>query len=262
MLVPLIVAVVLTYSQRERLFGADLPVRAAAVVALVVLGWAFAVSLGRALWPYLERRLDPGTAGTVGFLIRLSTMLVTLLAALRLAGIQPATLAVGGAFTAVILGLAAQQTIGNLIAGTVLLSARPYRVADRIRLQAGGVAGQLEGTVASLGLLYTTLANGEDRILVPNSVVLAAAIVPLREPSSVELRARLDADVRPSDVHRRLDEDVTVLTRAAPHVDLEEFDGDDVVVRITATPVDPADGPTLADEVVSVLDSVGSRRAA
>jgi hypothetical protein len=42
------------------------------------------------------------------------------LAALRLAGLQPETLAVGGAITAVILGLAAQQTVGNLIAGTVL----------------------------------------------------------------------------------------------------------------------------------------------
>jgi small-conductance mechanosensitive channel len=229
------------------------------VVALVILGWAFAVSLGRALWPYLERHLDPGTAGTVGFLIRLLTMLATLLAALRFAGLDPATLAVGGAFTAVILGLAAQQTIGNLIAGTVLISARPYRVGDRVRLHAGSVAGQLEGTVSSLGLLYTTLARGADRIMVPNSVVLAAAIVPLREPSSVELRARLDGDVRPSDVHRRLEENVTVATRSEPHVDLEEFDGDDMVVRITATPVDPADGPALADEVVAVLDEVASR---
>ena len=48
--------------------------------------------------------------------------------ALRLAGLKPETLAVGGAITAVILGLAAQQTVGNLIAGTVLLSARPFRV--------------------------------------------------------------------------------------------------------------------------------------
>jgi small-conductance mechanosensitive channel len=258
-LVALIAGVVVAYSNRDSVFGADMPVKAATVVALVILGWAFAVSLGRALWPYLERHLDPGTAGTVGFLIRLLTMLATLLAALRFAGLDPATLAVGGAFTAVILGLAAQQTIGNLIAGTVLISARPYRVGDRIRLHAGSVAGQQEGTVSSLGLLYTTLARGADRIMVPNSVVLAAAIVPLREPSSVELRARLDGDVRPSDVHRRLEENVTVATRSEPHVDLEEFDGEDMVVRITATPVDPADGPALADEVVAVLDEVASR---
>ena len=92
--------------------------------------------LVRGLSPPLYRRMDPATAGTVGFLIRLATIGVTLLIALRIAGIQPQTLAVGGAFTAVVLGLAAQQTLGNVIAGTVLLSARPFRVGERIRLQA------------------------------------------------------------------------------------------------------------------------------
>jgi small conductance mechanosensitive channel len=40
-------------------------------------------------------------------------------------------------------------------------------------MHAGGVAGQVVGTVTSVGLLYVTLAHGEDRILVPNNVVLA-----------------------------------------------------------------------------------------
>ncbi len=79
-----------------------------------------------------------------------------------MAGIEAKTLALGGAFTAVILGLAAQQTLGNLFAGTVLLSARPFRVGERVRLQGGPLAGQVEGIVSSLGLLYTTFATGED----------------------------------------------------------------------------------------------------
>jgi hypothetical protein len=83
--------------------------------------------------PDLLKRLDPGTAGPVGFLIRL----------------------------------------------------RPFRVGDRVRMHAGGVAGQVEGTVASLGLLYTTLANGDDNILVPNNVVLAGAFVPLHERAAI-----------------------------------------------------------------------------
>ena len=90
-----------------------------------------------------------------------------------------------------IFGLAAQQTLGNLIAGTVLLSARPFRVGDRVRFQAGALGGQIEGVVMSLGLLYTTLSQGEDEIMVPNSMVLGAAVVPLREPAAVDLRARL-----------------------------------------------------------------------
>jgi len=50
--------------------------------------------------------------------------------------------------------------------------------------------------VASLGLLYTTFARGEDSIMVPNNIVLAAAVVPLREPSAVDLRARLGLEFR------------------------------------------------------------------
>jgi small conductance mechanosensitive channel len=236
----------------------DLPIRIACVVALVILGWAFAMNLGRAAGPALLKRLDPGTAGTIGFLIRLLTLALSVLTALRLAGLKPETLAVGGAITAVIIGLAAQQTIGNLIAGTVLLSARPFRVGDLVRLQAGGVAGVVEGTVASLGLLYTTFANGEDRIMVPNNVVLSAALVPLREPSGVDLRARLAADVKPSDVERVIEETVSVPTRSDPHIDLEELDSDELVVRVRAVPVDDADGPTLADQVVAALDDVRS----
>ena len=180
----------------------------------------------------------------------------------RLAGLRPETLAVGGAITAVILGLAAQQTIGNLIAGTVLLSARPFRVGDRVRMHAGGVAGQVEGTLASLGLLYTTLANGEDRILVPNNVVLSGAVVPLREPSGVDLRARLDAEVRPSEVEQRIEHGVTVPTRTDPRIDLEEFVNGEIIVRVRATPVRSEDGSALADEVLAALDEVHTAQQA
>jgi small conductance mechanosensitive channel len=256
LLLPLITAVIVAYSHRAELFGADLPVRIGCVIALVILGWSFAMNLGRAVGPTLLRRLDPGTAGTVGFLIRLLTLMLSVIFALRLAGLRPETLAVGGAITAVVLGLAAQQTIGNLIAGTVLLSARPFRVGDLVRMHAGGVAGQVEGTVASLGLLYTTLANGEDRILVPNNVVLSGAVVPLREPSGVDLRARLDAEVKPSEIEQRIEHTVTVATRSDPQIDLEEFVNGEIIVRVRATPVRSEDGSALADEVLAALDEV------
>jgi small conductance mechanosensitive channel len=260
LLLPLIAAVVLAYAYRDELFGLDLPIRIACVIALVILGWAFAMNLGRAVGPVLMKRLEPGTAGTAGFLIRLVTLVVTVLVGLRLGGVNPQTLAVGGAITAVILGLAAQQTVGNLIAGTVLLSARPFRVGDRIRMHAGGVAGTVEGTVTSLGLLYTTLANRADRIMVPNNVVLAAAVVPLREPDGVDLRANLGPGVRPSEVHRLLRESVTVETRTDPEVELEELVEGRLIYRVRATPADSADGPELADEVVAALAQVSNGR--
>jgi small-conductance mechanosensitive channel len=205
--------------------------------------------------------MDPATAGTVGFLIRLGTVLITLLIALRVAGADPRTLVAGSAFTAVVLGLAAQQTLGNLIAGLVLLSARPFRVGERVRLQAGAVAGQAEGVVSSLGLLYTTLARGDDQMMIPNNVVLSAAIVPLREPDSVDVKVRLNAGVRPSHLQALLDDRVRTATRSAAKVLLEEMDGDEVTVRVQATPERATDGARLADEIVETLMTVTGEHA-
>ncbi|MEA2200886.1 MAG: small conductance mechanosensitive channel [Solirubrobacteraceae bacterium] len=267
-LLPLFIGVVIFYDNRVGLLGAagrhgqaakelepalETTIRVLTVVALMILGWAIARDIGRSLGPALFRRLDPATAGTVGFLIRLTTVVVAVFVALRVAGIQARTLALGGAFTAVIFGLAAQQTLGNLIAGTVLLSARPFRVGERVRLQGGPLAGQVEGTVSSLGLLYTTFATGDDSILVPNSVVLNVAVLPLREPEAVNLRARLRAGMTPSDLQEILEKSIQTPLRDAPRITLEELDGDEVVVRIAATPRVAAQGRHLASELLSVV---------
>jgi small conductance mechanosensitive channel len=252
-LIPIGIATYILYRQREELFGVDTPARVVAAIILLAVGWQVARDFGRSIGPTLFRRMDPGTAGTVGFLLRLLTIVFVFVIALRVVGLDPRTLAVGGAFTAVIFGLAAQQTLGNLIAGTVLLSARPFRVGDRVRLQGGQIAGQVEGVVSSLGLLYTTFASGEDSIMVPNSAVLNVAVIPLREPDGVDLRARLPADVAPSDVQALLQEKVQTPMRDVPRILLEELDGDDVVVRIQATPERASDGPKLASEVLAAV---------
>jgi small conductance mechanosensitive channel len=255
-LLPLLAAVLLVYVYRVELLGTDQPVRIAAVIALVILGWAFARALGRALGPTLFRRLDRGTAGTVSFLIRLFAVGLAVLVALRVAGLDPQALATGTAVTAVLLGLAAQQTLGNLFAGTVLLSARPFRLGDRIRLQSGSLGHDLEGTVIGLGLLYTVLRHEDRDIMVPNNIVLSSAIMPLRDPEAVSLRASLPRDVAPSDVQSLLDDEVSVSTRDRPHVRLESVDSDRVVVCVVATPESEDDGPRLADEMLAAITTV------
>jgi small conductance mechanosensitive channel len=275
-LVPLFIGVVVFYDNRVSLLGAtgrhghaakglepalETPVTVVTVIVLVILGWAIARDFGRGLGPALFRRLDPATAGTVGFVIRLTTVVLALFVALGVAGIKAQTLALGGAFTAVIFGLAAQQTLGNLIAGTVLLSARPFRVGERVRLQGGPLAGQIEGTVSSLGLLYTTFATGDDSILVPNSVVLNVAVLPLREPEAVNLRARLRAGMTPGDLQEILEKSLQTPLRDAPRITLEELDGEEVVVRIAATPRVAAQGRQLASELLSIVSRETRSRA-
>lgn len=255
LLIPLIVATVLVNENRRDWFerGLQQPVRYGVALVIAFLGYRLARDIGRGTGPWLNRRMDAATAGTLGFFLRLTLLVITLLMVLSVAGIDTGTLAVGGAVFAVVFGLAAQQTLGNVIAGLVLISAQPFRVGDRVRLQAGGVAGQIEGVVASHGLLYTTFAQGEDTMMIPNNVVLSAAVVPLREPSGVDLRARLRPDVKPSDVQRLIEKAVRTPTRNEPRIDLQEVDSDEVVVRITATPDNESDGPRLADEILAAI---------
>jgi small conductance mechanosensitive channel len=269
-LLPLLVAVLVVYAHRQSIFGlpqctggAKCPKAAArsaiqwgTVAVLLVVGWTLARNVGRAAGPTFFRRMDPATAGTVGFVIRLLTMAVTLLIALGVAGVGTGSLIAGGAFTAIVLGLAAQQTLGNLFAGLVLITARPFRVGERVRLQAGAIGGIHEGVVSSLGLMYTTLARGADRIMIPNMQVIAAVVVPIVEPSAVDVKVRLSSGVRPSQVQEILDEQISTPTRTRATVLLEEIDSDDVVIRVQATPERADDGAKLADEIIATLASV------
>jgi small-conductance mechanosensitive channel len=253
LLLVLTAATITLFLLREELFGLDAPIRLGAAAALLLLGFGLARDLGRLLGPALFRRMDPGTAGTVGFLIRLFFATVATLVALRVAGLTNENLVPAAAATAVILGLAAQQTLGNLFAGVVLLSARPFVVGDRVRLQGGDLAGEMEGIVASLGLLHTVFSNGDDLIMVPNRTVLNVAIVPLREPAGLNLRARLRPGVTPLDIQQLLQETIATPTRGEPRILLEELDGDEVIVRIQATPERNSDGPALASEVLAAI---------
>jgi len=244
------------YNRRELLPGYGPWVRVATVAVLIVVGSAATHWLVQGLSPRLYRRLDPATAGTLGFLVRLTAMVAVVVLALRIAGVNTATLAVGGAFTAIVLGLAAQQTLAGIFAGILLQSTRPFRVGERVRLVGGALAGSLDGTVSSLGLFYTTLIQGADRLLVPNSVLINLVVVPLREPEKIDLRARFSGGTGPKQIEDRLLDAISVPTRYPPSVSLEELDADGVVLRIMATPLRPEEGSRLADEVLSALREV------
>ena len=254
---PLVVAVfVVSHHRSDWLPGLETEIQVASVALLIALGWMVARDLARAFGPVLLGRLGPEMAATLGFTLRLVGIVVITLIALRVAGLPPQTLAFGGAAAAVVLGLAAQQTLGNLFAGTVMLSSRPFRIGERVRFQGGNLAGQLEGTVVSLGLMYVEMTDGPNRVMVPNAAALACAVTPLRDIDAVDFEARLRAGARPSEVQTLLDERVTVATRGKPHIDLVSLDDDEVVVRITATPQDPDEGWLLADQVIAAVDGV------
>ena len=260
---PLFAGVVAIWEERHSWFGASdctpgcsgstETLQIFVVLALLILAWVLARDLGRALAPVLFRRMDAGNAGTAGFLMRLLTLAIAVIVALRIADISITAIAVGASALSVVIGLAAQQTLGNLIAGIVLLTARPFRVGDTVRLQVGALAGQIEGVVTTLGLMYTTFDSGGDPVLVPNSAVLAAAVRPIKEPEAVSLRAHVKDGRTPIELQAAIEEHLTVPIRRHPRVVLEEVDARGITVTISVAPRNPADGGRLASELLDAV---------
>lgn len=78
----------------------------------------------------------------------------------------------GGAVFAVVLGLAAQGTLGNPIAGFVLTLAQPIRVGDRV------IFSGHDGHVVRIGVSYTRIDVGDGtHVEVPNSLLAQQVVI-------------------------------------------------------------------------------------
>ena len=98
-----------------------------------------------------------------------------------------------------IVGFAAQNTLGNLIAGISLLLYRPFKLGDRLQINAP--TGLETGTVEGLTLGYTLLKTDDNRrVVVPNSVMASQTNINLtandpRVICSVLIGISYDSDI-------------------------------------------------------------------
>jgi small-conductance mechanosensitive channel len=138
-----------------------------------------------------KQRAGSAAATPLRLAILLLGYFAVLLVALDLFQVPVGHLLVGGAVTGVILGIAAQQSLGNLFAGLVLLFSRPYVPGERIRVRSGALGGTIDGTVTSVGLTYTTMETADGVVNIPNSGLLGAAVGPLPDPDRTAELARL-----------------------------------------------------------------------
>ena len=84
----------------------------------------------------------------------------------------------GASIASVVIGLAAQSTLGNLVAGVAITLYRPFRLGDR--LQVAAPTGTETGTVETLSLGYTTLRTDDGRFVVlPNSIAASQVTINL-----------------------------------------------------------------------------------
>jgi small conductance mechanosensitive channel len=179
------------------------------VGALVYLGLFLLVGLllSRALRATVHAAMTrEGHADRMGisFVQQLGTVLIWVMLIILYAHLIPVLRAFGTAMLAgagvasVVIGLAAQSTLGNLIAGISITIYRPFRPGDT--LQVAAPTGTEIGVVQWISLGYTTLCTADGRLVVmPNSVAanqvvlnLSKTYVPLQW--SISIRCGRSAD--------------------------------------------------------------------
>ncbi|RLV48421.1 mechanosensitive ion channel family protein [Nocardioides mangrovicus] len=156
--------------------------------ALVVLvfGVAATRSASNEVSAKVTARAGSAAAAPLRVMLQVVGYLLVVVAVLDVVGVDLSQFLVGGAVTGVVIGIAAQQTLGNFFAGIVLLLARPYAAGDSITVYSGAINGPHTGTVTDVGLLYTSLRvpvldAAPEIMRIPNSQLLAAGIGPGRD---------------------------------------------------------------------------------
>ncbi len=155
----------------------------AAATAVAFCGFASAATIGLSgqVRTVLEPVMGVSHAAVVRYALVLLGAVTTLVVTLGLFGVPIGQLVLGGALTSVFVGIAAQQSLSNVFAGIVLLLARPFKVGDSIRLRAGALSGEIDGTVTEIGITYVRMSCSNGMISIPNSQVLNAVVGPLPE---------------------------------------------------------------------------------
>jgi small-conductance mechanosensitive channel len=75
------------------------------------------------------------------------------------------------AILGLVIGLAAQRTLGNFVAGLMIATTQPLRLGDWVEV--GGVAGAVE----EIGLMYTFIRTGDNaRLVIPNEKLASDTI--------------------------------------------------------------------------------------
>jgi hypothetical protein len=167
-------------------------------------------------------------------------------------------IALSGAVTGVVIGIAAQASIANVIAGLVILFVRPFRTGQYVTVRAASFAGsEYSGEVGEISLFYTTLFAGSQEIRVPNSSMVTS-VVTLR-PQVLEVY--LPVILSPAQWDRfsmaDLSRDLTAALPPGRQVTavVERMDATSVQVGVHASVANEEERSTLESAVLKVLNT-------
>jgi small conductance mechanosensitive channel len=136
-----------------------------------IIGYFATNAISNIFYKYTYESLDKN-AEAVRILIRILGVVIIIAIIISYLSHDPLVAASIGTVTALIIGFASQNILGNIIAGLYLAITRPFKIGDKIT-----VFGNT-GIVFDIGLLNSRLkTEAGDIIIAPNSSILGTTIV-------------------------------------------------------------------------------------
>ena len=112
------------------------------------------------------------TSNSIRILIRISGTLILIAIIITYLSHDPLVAASIGTISALVVGFASQNILGNLIAGLYLSTIRPFKIGEEI------TAFNNTGIIFDIGLISTKLKTNDNKtVLIPNSSMLTTTIV-------------------------------------------------------------------------------------
>ncbi|NQV87231.1 MAG: mechanosensitive ion channel [Woeseiaceae bacterium] len=152
--------------------GLDFGIKVATALAIFLIGKFFVRILIRAISKVMEKQaIEPTLMIFISNLVRISLMVVVVIAAIGALGIQTTSfIAIFGA-AGLAIGLALQGSLSNFASGVLIVLFRPYRVGDFV--EAAGISGIVE----EVQILTTIMRTADNKqIIVPNSQIMNSII--------------------------------------------------------------------------------------
>ncbi len=144
----------------------------AAIVVYIIGRWVIKW-LRKFIDRFLERRnIEKTVKSFLDSLANITFKVLLFLIIVNILGIQTTSFAAILAAAGLAVGMSMKDNLSNFAGGVMLLVNKPFRVGERI------VAQGVDGTVQSIGILYTVLLTGDNTtIFVPNGPLSTGNIV-------------------------------------------------------------------------------------
>jgi len=177
-------------------------------VIIVLVGGYLAIRIVNGI---IERVVEPTIGVTrargVKNLFEIVACIILVVLIFAIFGVNITAALIGAGFLGIVLGLAAQQVLGNVFAGLSMLVSKPFEIGDRVTIATASSgwsgstyahesqAGGFTGVVHDVGIFFTRiwLDNGIPAVF-PNSVVIGAIIVNHSIDTLHTVRVRMDID--------------------------------------------------------------------